>query len=866
VLGRAYSTQDVAQEDHPCPLLLPGHWHAETGPLSAAAFSGDLVALRLAVAQSEKEMRATAAAYRGRRRDKQHLQDEMMVCKNALLMDKKILDHEKARRKRAEAHVAFLKTQLRQLALLATSPYAEEIARKQSQVEEMENKYERAVDKSLTYHFIADRLDGYILEERLLLRELEEKVATLAAHKDEAALQGALLKAAKNAEEKLMTTKQSLLGIEQGVRTAYIVQQQSKHRDAKQSRSDFEASHAKQKAASSEWCREQKNELKRRADNAKSELLSTLELKGEYEQALQRLAAVTGPKSSEARFFECQAQKIALRKTATDLEEHLAARTEEHAALTSVAETLTLEDIGVVGGDGQAAGGILRRNATACEDASKQSVAVEMAVREATGSRSPMSIATLHRIAQTRKKDNNSLRRSLLLPSDQEFDTWAAEMGCGGCGDVEAADDELVETRFRDMMEVKRNHLSAAILANQDTQRRLKGKEHLLTQLRLALALFVDQAKVLHTDQGVRAALKQLRFHEEAKEPTSADAPDSAPLPVQRILKVLPRDSPSPTVACDALLSTEGSSGSDDDGNSVSEVGLQMSLTAGGDMEGGGLPLEVQRLLKQMHDSKNLLLTALQMMRAASPVGSPSSSSSTANISRASSGTCSKRTASSPAQDDAPQIVDGAKGAIRGANAAFGGGGGHGHEVHNMFAAAAMFVGAKAQEKNDLAPSMPPPKRSFADVWSGSSYVEQTCRKGDSEWRTQPAARLGQMRERHMNKFTFSPVVDLSRARLNQRISDESMDADLSKYVLRTETLDAEKDSDEENDALWVELKDSDDDENTRGKGSGLVEQVLSREDVKGMSARDIRLREREQQRAERQRQALIAQTSRFDS
>ena len=40
----------------------------------------------------------------------------------------------------------------------------------------MENKYERAVDKSLTYHFIADRLDGYILEERLLLRQLEDKV------------------------------------------------------------------------------------------------------------------------------------------------------------------------------------------------------------------------------------------------------------------------------------------------------------------------------------------------------------------------------------------------------------------------------------------------------------------------------------------------------------------------------------------------------------------------------------------------------------------------------------------------------------------------------------------------------------------
>ena len=41
----------------------------------------------------------------------------------------------------------------------------------------------------------------------------------------------------------------------------------------------------------------------------------------------KRLAAVTGRKSSEAtaaRFFECQAQRMALRKTATDLEERLA--------------------------------------------------------------------------------------------------------------------------------------------------------------------------------------------------------------------------------------------------------------------------------------------------------------------------------------------------------------------------------------------------------------------------------------------------------------------------------------------------------------------------------------------------------------
>jgi len=46
----------------------------------------------------------------------------------------------------------------------------------------MEGKYERAVDKSLTYHFIADRLDGYILEERFLLRELEDKVHCTRTH------------------------------------------------------------------------------------------------------------------------------------------------------------------------------------------------------------------------------------------------------------------------------------------------------------------------------------------------------------------------------------------------------------------------------------------------------------------------------------------------------------------------------------------------------------------------------------------------------------------------------------------------------------------------------------------------------------
>jgi len=83
------------------------------------------------------------------------------------------------------------------------------------------------------------------------------------------------------------------------------------------------------------------------------------------------------------------------------------------------------------------------------------------------------------------------------------------------------------------------------------------------------------------------------------------------------------------------------------------------------------------------------------------------------------------------------------------------------------------------------------------------------------------------------------------------------MDADLSKNVLRTETFDADRDEENE-DAQWVELKDSDDDKNTQGKGTGRVEQVLSREDVKGMSARDIRLREREHQRAARQADNLV--------
>ena len=33
------------------------------------------------------------------------------------------------------------------------------------------------MDQGLTYQFVADRLDGYVLEERLMLRQMEEKVS-----------------------------------------------------------------------------------------------------------------------------------------------------------------------------------------------------------------------------------------------------------------------------------------------------------------------------------------------------------------------------------------------------------------------------------------------------------------------------------------------------------------------------------------------------------------------------------------------------------------------------------------------------------------------------------------------------------------
>jgi hypothetical protein len=91
---------------------------------------------------------------------------------------------------------------------------------------------------------------------------------------------------------------------------------------------------------------------------------------------------------------------------------------------------------------------ILEQNCKEDGAEGKQAAAVDAAVRVTTGSKSPMSVARLHRRTATRKKDQASVRRPLCLPSDVEFDAWAEEMM------VHDAHDQLVDTRFRDMMEV----------------------------------------------------------------------------------------------------------------------------------------------------------------------------------------------------------------------------------------------------------------------------------------------------------------------------------------------------------------------------------------------------------------------------
>ena len=251
---------------------------------------------------------------------------------------------------------------------------------------------------------------------------------------------------------------------------------------------------------------------------------------------------------------------------------------------------------------------------------------------------------------------------------------------------------------------MKRNHLAAAVLANQDTEKRLHAKEHLLIQLRLALSLFVDHAKVLRSDEGIRSAVKQVTQTLQEQNPADQAAPLASPCV-------------GAAASAQEFVTLDSSDSSDAEEDAQALLAIAGQGAAGGETDGGDVPMEMKRLLKRMQDCKNLLLTALEKLRlsqirpAAPPSPSSSSSSSGSSIcrvpssesavafSRATSCASSKHSAAASGLGDRPQSVAQRLGSAGGESRAGGGHlaslggnlhGGGGHERNRMFAAAAV--------------------------------------------------------------------------------------------------------------------------------------------------------------------------------
>jgi len=170
---------------------------------------------------------------------------------------------------------------------------------------------------------------------------------------------------------------------------------------------------------------------------------------------------------------------------------------------------------------------------------------------------------------------------------------------------------------------------------------------------------------------------------------------------------------------------------------------------------------------------------------------------------------------------------------------------------------------SSASDSDELHAKRPakPPQRSFSDVWSGASFVEgpfsQVSAAKSRGWHGHPQS-TNQFEHSYACKPKPELKVDISKSETNMRLRPEELEtqkADAPPALNQSTRTSSERAPEIE----ASESSGSDGEAEVLGKG-GKALRVLSREDVKGISARDIRLRERELQRAERQRQLLELQ------
>lgn len=116
----------------------------------------------------------------------------------------------------------------------------------------------------------------------------------------------------------------------------------------------------------------------------------------------------------------------------------------------------------------------------------------------------PQSVSLLMRQHETQKKDARSIRRPLDVPKEDSLSEWSQELH------VESAPDELIHTRFRDMMEIKKNHLASAQLAFAETKAQLDKKTADLLHLSLSISTFAEHVQKLQQDDDVRHTVRIL--------------------------------------------------------------------------------------------------------------------------------------------------------------------------------------------------------------------------------------------------------------------------------------------------------------------------------------------------------------------
>jgi hypothetical protein len=223
------------------------------------------------------------------------------------------------------------------------------------ELEAEENGYERAIGDGLSYHFVMDRLCGYVQEERMLLRGLEANLAAVAGQVEQARMQQRELEAAAGDESRLLWARKQILELERGGREMHKMQRVHSNSKAQQSTNARAAASAQRRAGVLARCRVQDRELLRKARSAKIERQAATALQETYEDKLSRLSAFTGGKGVQAivaRYFQCKVQVQDARAEARAVESKLLSCKNEQDALMNEMAELLCNDTHRVSADG----------------------------------------------------------------------------------------------------------------------------------------------------------------------------------------------------------------------------------------------------------------------------------------------------------------------------------------------------------------------------------------------------------------------------------------------------------------------------------------------------------------------------------